>query len=119
MLHEKIRRCIFRPYRKGYGPTFCLTLYDTGETRDGKWRLAYRLTSGRKTIFEGDDFYFSPLHAIDSDSTVASLMGFLTLRPGDTDREYFENYTPTQLEFCEQHAEALGCAVCDRFGYDN
>jgi hypothetical protein len=69
-----------------------------------------------QTVFEGADFGCSPLHAIDSDRTIVGLMSFLTLRPGDTDREYFDAYTPEQLAYCSAHAEALGCAVDGRFG---
>ena len=42
-------------------------------------------------------------------------MGFLTLRKGDTDAEYFENYSQEQTEFSEAHAESLGCEVYNRF----
>ena len=59
--------------------------------------LAYELKSGRKVIFEGCDFGPSPCHAIDSLDTVEALLDFLTLRPGDTDREYFAAYTPSQV----------------------
>jgi len=45
--------------------------------------------------------------AIDSDASIGALLGFLTLRPGDTDAEYFENYTDRQREFCDTDAEAL------------
>jgi hypothetical protein len=69
-----------------------------------------------RTLFEGEDFACSPCHAIDSDECIASLMGFLTLRPGDTDAEYFESYTPQQIDYCEQHAEALAGEVYSRFG---
>jgi hypothetical protein len=58
------------------------------------------------------------MHADDSDATIASLMTFLTLRPGDTDAEYFESYTPAQLDYCSHHAEALNCEVMHRFGED-
>jgi hypothetical protein len=58
------------------------------------------------------------MYAIDSDKAVGSLMGFLTLRPGDTDSEYFESYTPEQMHFAETHAEALACEVMARFGED-
>ena len=68
------------------------------------------------TIFEGEDFGCSPLHASDSDDTIAAIMSFLTMRPGDTDAEFFERYSTAQHEFCEQHAEALACHVLDRFG---
>ncbi len=122
-----IRRCRFSPYVKlnpqGYpNPTFHLTIWDTYQTDNlGKSILGYRLTQrnydGKHTLlFQDTDFACSPCHAIDSDSCIASLMGFLTLRPGDTDAEYFANYTPEQLEYCQQHAESLACKVMSRFG---
>ena len=118
-----IRRCRFAPYLKGCGPTFQLTVWDTYRTdRLHKSILGYRLTMipphGRKPIelFTGEDFDCSPCYAIDSDDCVAALMGFLTLRPGDTDRDYFDNYTEAQLDFTAQHAEALACEVYSRFG---
>jgi hypothetical protein len=44
-----------------------------------------------ETVFEAEDFAGSPMHADDSDETLRSLLSFLTLRPGDTDAEYFAN----------------------------
>ena len=74
----------------------------------GKSILGYRLFDpSNKTIFCGEDFGSSPMHAIDSVATVRSLIALLTLRPGDTDAEYFANYTPAQLEFAESDAEEL------------
>jgi hypothetical protein len=55
------------------------------------------------------------MNADDSDETVRGLMGFLTLRPGDTDDEYFENYTKAQRRYCDMHAEDLSCEVEARF----
>jgi hypothetical protein len=69
-------------------------------------------------LFEGEDYFSSPMHSIDSDETVEDILCFLTLRPGDTDEEYFKDYTPEQMEYCQQHAEALSCAVRNRFGDD-
>lgn len=103
---ELIRTVRFSPFRRGHGPTFTLTLYDT-HRRDsrGQTVLAYkfmRREAGKtEVLFEGADFAGSPLHADDSNETIASLMGFLTLKPGDTDAEYFANYTPRQLEWAE------------------
>jgi hypothetical protein len=120
----------FRPYRKDAGPVFKLTTWDTGRTGfGGKYLIGYRLSIGEKrhqnvlgnpavwtVLFEGEDFGCSPMHAIDSDEACAGIMAFLTLRPGDTDAEYFESYTPEQLEYCSQHAEALASEVENRFG---
>lgn len=119
-----LRRCRFAPYRKGMGPTFSLVMWDTMDYRgDGifaKHRLGYRLTMHEPgkapvVLFTGEDFGASPCHAIDADETVCGLMGFLTLRPGDTDREYFEEYTETQKDYCDCFAESLSCEVSCRF----
>ena len=120
MARDIIRRCIFRPYLKGHGPTFSLTLWDTGRNHPrGTSLLGYRLvmTEGKKrtVLFEGEDFSHSPMDATDSDETVKEIMGFLTLKQGDTDREYFDGYTPDRLSFCSQHAEYLEYEVTNRF----
>ena len=129
-----LRRCQFSPYLKGKGPTFTLTTWYTGKTDSyGKSVIGYQLEmrnyynmrNGRIlkkwypekpiVLFEGEDFHCSPLHCIDSDNTIAGLMSFLTLRPGDTDKEYFDNYTAEQLDYCQQYAEALSYLVSDRY----
>ena len=118
MARDILRRCTFRPYRSGYGPTFHLTTWDSCKPQQRYYGLretiGYRLTmrEGRVTtvLFEAEDFGPSPMHAIDSDASVRALMGFLTLRPGDTDADYFDAYTDTQRRFCELHAESL--AAC-------
>lgn len=38
---------------------------------------------------------------------MGALLGFLALRPGDTDAEYFERYTPEQLDFAAEHGDEL------------
>jgi len=113
-----IRFVRFHPYRRGMGPSFTLTLFDTGRSQNGRWVIGYRLTqSGLDApLFMGEDFSCPPIHAIDSDATVAAVMAFLTLRPGDTDRDYFSNYTPLQLDYAGLHAEALSAEVGCRFG---
>lgn len=116
-----LRTVRFAPYRKGMGPTFTLQTWDTGRTDSyGKTVIKYRLTMSenniRSCLFMGSDFCCAPSYAIDGDQCIASLMGFLTLRPGDTDKEYFADYTPEQLEYCSHHAEALSCEVMYRFG---
>lgn len=91
---------------------FRLELFDTGTVdRYGKARLAYEFFDdefGQEPVVAGAEFHCSPLDAIDSDATVAALLGFLSLRPGDTDAEYFESYSQEQLEWCQRRGEALG-----------
>ena len=127
------RRVVFRPYRKGMGPTFTLTIWDDcvpSYDSAGRIRLRYRLTetrywqlSSRKvctTLFDCAPGAEVCVHAAsDSDAAVKAVMGWLTLKPGDTDAEYFKDYTSDQLAFCSAHAEALQMAVIDRFGEDS
>ena len=106
-------------------------MWDTHQHDEyGKSILKYRLTMSpppsfssevicppqEEVLFEGEDFCCSPLHAIDSDQTVDSLMSFLTMRPGDTDEDYFKDYTEAQLDYCDRYAEALNVEVMSRFG---
>lgn len=117
MIRDILRICRFTPYRKGMGPAFTLRLWDTHRTDDdGKWCLGYALSmAGGVVLFQGEDFYCPKWQAADSDATVRALMTFLTLRPGDTDAEYFADYTPEQLSYCDHHAEALSAYVLCRF----
>jgi hypothetical protein len=131
---DLLRTVRLEPFRKGAGPTYRLYLYDTNKTDSrGRSQLAYKFVRyvvgyakgrGKKLkpatqaqiIFQGDDFYSSPMHAIDSDETVKSLMTFITLRPGDTDREYFQNYNQEQLLFAQNEAEYVAGEVYNKFG---
>jgi len=96
------------------GRTFELRTWDTGRT---DWRgqtvIAFRFgVVDEPPIFEGADFAGSPLTADDSDQCLATLLTFLTLRPGDTDRDYFDDYTPEQLDWTQDYAcESLSCDV--------
>lgn len=89
-----------------------LMLWDTGRRGIAeKDMLGYALwVPGAwegEPLFVGEDYGASPMHAIDSDDTLRGIIGFLTLKPGDTDDEYFENYTPEQMAFAESDAESL------------
>ena len=99
------------PYLPGRGPTYGLETWDTGRVDDrGQTIIGYSfgpLDPSPHTLFEGEDFAGSPMHADDSAETVAALLGFLTLRPGDTDSDYFADYSAEQLEFCDTDAETL------------
>lgn len=118
---DLLRDCRFRPYRVGVGPTFRLQMWDARSTDNrGVTTIRYRLTmteGGKRTVlFDAADYHGSPSHADDSDANVAGLMGFLTLRPGDTDQEYFDSYTPEQLAYAGSHAESLSFECMSRFG---
>ncbi len=100
------------------GRPFILEVWATDRTdRRGQSVLGYELTDHQgETVFEGEDFSGSPMHADDSDETLRALLGFLTLRPGDTDPEYFMDYTDRQRPFCDEDAESLALYADEEIG---
>lgn len=84
------------------GGVFELKMWATSRTDNrGQTVIAYdfRRIGTDEPIFAAEDFAGSPMHADDSDDTVEGLLGFLTLRPGDTDQDYFDDYTKEQMDF--------------------
>lgn len=114
------REVMFFPYRNG--AIFCLEIEAVGRGDYGRHVLRYKLDmrdhEGNKTLFEGRDFSHASRNPI-GDSAVEGVMGFLTLRLGDTDDDYFANYTPAQLAFAAEHAEALSLEVMAMFCDEN
>ncbi len=99
------------------GRVWRLTTWDTGrQDRRGQAYIGYRLVSPEgRAIFEGEDFAGSPMNADDSDATLRALLGFLTLKLGDTDSKYFDDYTPEQLAF----AGSYECEAMAVYGLDD
>ena len=61
-------------------------------------------------IFKGNQFY-SPQDGLEA---AIALLDFLTLQPGDTDAEFFEDYTHDQLNWANSfQCEYLSCLIRD------
>lgn len=123
MKPDLVRTVVLTPYAKGQGPTFRLSLFDVHATDSaGRHGVGYRLTCKRNgesmVLFDCQDAQGAAFghHSVDGDEAVKNVMGWLTLKPGDTDSDYFKDYTATQLEYCRSYAEALAVEVYARFG---
>lgn len=91
---------------------FKLAMYDTHKRdRRGQTNIAYKLWDNGKLIFDDSDFSCSPMYANDSDESVSCLLGFLSLKDGDIDDEYFARYTPAQIAWRDERAEELALEV--------
>lgn len=128
---ELLRHIQFVPYIDGL-PTFVLKMYDTGKTDNrgtahfgGRSVLAYEFfqcepeTDKETLVLSGDEWCPSPMCSIDGNDSVRGLMGFICLKPGDTDDEYFENYNEDQLEFANNHGEMLSLFSMDMEDYED
>lgn len=98
---------------------FTLHLYDVHNSDDaGRWGVGFVFKEGRRVVFSAltSETAAYGHHTVDGDDAVKNVMGWITLKPGDTDDEFFAKYTPEQLAFVRAHAEILSCEVMDRFG---
>lgn len=87
--------------------TYRLDCWWSGKTDGPRAVVAYVLRANNTTIFSGEDYKPSPMYGPDSTGAIADLLGFLSCKPGDTDAEFFANYTREQLAFAEAHGEEL------------
>lgn len=87
-----------------------LFTWDTGRHHGtGQRNLGYAFYEPGipEPLFLGEDYGCAPSQCIDSDDALRGLLGFLTLQVGDTDPEFFDNYTERQLAWADAHAESL------------
>jgi hypothetical protein len=83
---------------------FKVELFDCGPTDEDLSRtcIGYRFYDhfydhNGPPIFEGDDYQVAACTPPASHAAVLGLLHFLSLKPGDTDDEYFQSYTERQL----------------------
>lgn len=91
-----------------------LTTWDANtRAHTGQHQLRYEFRNpDGSVLFEGADYGVAPAHAVDSDAALLGLLAFLTLKPGDTDSDYFEDYTPEQMSWAtSSECESLSCDV--------
>jgi hypothetical protein len=98
-----------------------LELWPAARTRDGRLRWRYRLSRKSRTIFTSSDIC-SPVGAElttgELTRAARTVLSFLTLTSGDTDADYFDTYTRTQLAWRDRFAEDLSLyAMDDQCGY--
>lgn len=115
-----------RLYRREHDPrVITITAYDDRWSAGGThgW-IDVEVKHGRAVIFPRGKLYCAVSHAAGhtSDSMAARelVMSLVAMRPGDTEREYFADYTPEQLAWVTEHGEALGvereARYCDANG---
>ena len=92
-------------------------LYDYDDIYHGKPSLTYYFYHRDELIFNGSDFCPSILHDFSDDKTLGALLGHLSVKPGDTDREHFEDYTLEQLAFVKSHGDYLSILASELESY--
>lgn len=83
----------------------------------GRLYYSYVMLVDDKILFSGLDYSPSPMQSPDSLDSLIGLLGFLTVKEGDTDDEYFKDYTDDQLEFTQSNLCEELSMVC--YDYEN
>ena len=103
-------RCLIRVYE---GPETSAVGRGTTHTT-----LYCELQHAGRVLFPREQFTVGIPHGdcLDSDYAKAAVLSLFALKPGDTDEDFFEHYTPEQLDFCERYGEALSLEALNRYG---
>jgi hypothetical protein len=87
----------------------------------GHMRIDVEVHHGGSVIFPRGATYCAVPRGVSIDGVEARelVMSLVAMKPGDTDSEYFEYYTPEQLEFAEAYGEEIGMVREFRFCDEN
>src|SRR3954470_2205102 len=91
---------------------------------DRTWSIDVEVRQGGKVIFPRGQLYCGSAvqsnEPQDGDAAKELVMSLVAMAPGDTDKEYFSDYTPEQLEWVEKYSyvliDARMCRYCDSEG---
>jgi hypothetical protein len=100
---------------------FTLELWDThvptGSGYLAHTLLAYRFSDRGTVVFAGDRFAPPSGVCVDSDECVAAVLFWFTLKPGDTEGEFFESYSPLQMSWVESTRADDLSAIAREWGH--
>lgn len=109
----------FRLYRQQKG-FVTIRAYNTGRMGPhGHTTLRCELVFNGETIFSDGSVGVPSHQSLDGDYAKELVVSLFCMKPGDTDPDFFADYTEAQLDFVSNHGESLYCAKCDRWGWDS
>lgn len=89
------------------GGIVTVSIYDAGPVEAGRHQIGYVCERDHTEIFRGADIGIPAGRAVDSDYVVAAVTDFLSLQSGDTDPEFFDDYSEAQRDFAAACGEEL------------
>jgi len=92
---------------------------DLGWDSAGRVKLSCEVSHGGKVIFRRGQLYCAVHGASDGIEARELIMSLVAMKPGDTDEDYFSDYSPEQLEWVSKYGESLGCERESRYCDEN
>lgn len=69
-------------------------------------------------IFSSLKGSFSPCFSVDGDDAKRHILQHIAMKPGDTDAEFFADYTKEQLDFVKLNSDDIYMTSIERYGED-
>ena len=90
-------------------PTIIVRAWETGFQSPNHTRLDIEVRQGGAVIFPRGSLWCGiPSHqSIDGIDAKECVLGLVSMRPGDTDSDYFDSYSTDQLAWANEFGEAL------------
>jgi hypothetical protein len=104
------------------GGTAIIRVWDAGRQEPNHTRLDCELRWNGVAVFPRGAAWcgVAGQHSIDGNAARSLVLSLFAMRPGDTDAEYFDSYTPEQLAWATEHGEELSwesqARYCDENG---
>lgn len=97
-----------------------ITAYDRGHCYlGGRTKIYYQLSVDGRVLFPGDGSFYGGVgmgHTDDGPESKENAVAFFCLKPGDTDADFFADYTPEQLAWVTANGEELSMLKEERWG---
>lgn len=102
-------------------PCVIIRAYDRpqspGDKSTGHNPIDIEVTQAGKTIFARGQLYCAVNRWTTTDGIAARelVLSTVAMKPGDTDADYFADYSPEQLNWAREHGEYLDMVRLDRY----
>lgn len=128
-MYKELNVCFRLRVPLSNGRTLAVTAWDnapssgTHQRIDVRARVLWTENGKRRsatTFKRGDTYCGIPYHyCTDSKEAKALVLALLAMRPGDTDDDYFADYTDEQLAFAHAYSDDITCERMRRYGEDS
>lgn len=118
MRHDDPNYLFTLHYKLSTGPV-TITAWEGPFQEPNHVRIDCELKHNGKVVFARGDTCCATPGCIDDNEAKELVTSLFAMRPGDTDREYFDSYTPEQLAWAEDNGVELSMLSQDRYCDEN
>lgn len=121
MYEEMNRVFTLRVRTRRNGPMIVIHAFDDAISPGSHWRIDVEVRRNGQIVFPRGQLYcgLPKGHCTDSIHAKELVMSLVGMKPGDTDSDYFADYTEEQLAFVDAYAEEIDMQRMFRYCDEN